>query len=237
MALETEGRKLKKMRDAELKRRDKKRLTELRERIKSAHHARRARIHEIRGLCRVGRNNVRQRIVALREETRERLRDQIARIREAEQDRCATSEQKARAELGKHIEVARRELNEERRAFAERYGRKAQKNARRAARERADESFDEVAHNLPPELQAVWKRVAKSIKGGPRRSRTEAFLEWAEENPDEVHGILYAEADRDVARLIREHEEVERRLAKTRGAYDDFEAEARALAGGNDIPF
>lgn len=239
MKLQSEGTKLRKMREAELKRRDKRRLREVGERIRSHKHARRARITEIRGLCRIGRQNLRTRIQKLRKETLETLRDTIAKLRLAEREQCSTSQATARAELTARIEHARKELDQERRAFKERYGRKASKvSSAERARERASESYDDVAHNLPPELQAVWKRVAKNIKGGPRRSRTEAFLEWAEENPSEVHAILYSEADRDVAKLIREQEQIERRLAKTHGAYDDLEVEAGLLASGDDsVPF
>ena len=37
--------------------------------------------------------------------------------------------------------------------------------------------------------------MKKKIKGGPRRSRTEAFLEWAEENPGEIVAIQQAGAE------------------------------------------
>lgn len=237
--MESEGQKLRKMRHEEMKRRDKAKLRELSERIRHQKHARSARIKEIRGLCRIGRSNVRARVQALKQETLLRLREAVQRIREAERDQCATSETHARTELSQRIEEARRELEAERRAFRERYGRKklAPGVARARARERASESNDEVVRNLPPELVPVFEHVHSSIKGSAKMSRTEAFLHWAEENPDQVHGILYEQADRDVARLVREHEETERRLAKAkrgRGVYEDPEHAAAALAA---VPF
>jgi hypothetical protein len=226
----SEGQKLRKMREAELKRRDRSTLRELATRIRSHRTTRRARLHEIRGLCRIGRQNLKQRIAKLRHDTLEQLRDTIARLREAERDQCGTTQKAERERLTKQIDDARRELELERMRFRERHGRKA---GRVSAAERKLESDSEVEHELPPELVAVWRRVKKQIKARPRMSRAESFLHWAEENPDEVHSVLYAQADRDVAKLIAEHEKIERRLAKTRG-YEDPEAEAGALAG---VPF
>jgi hypothetical protein len=73
--------------------------------------------------------------------------------------------------------------------------------------------------------------MQSKIKGSARRSRTEAFLDWAEENPDAVHAVLFEQADRDVARLVREHEQAERRLRKTKYSKTD---RAAALAA---VPF
>lgn len=234
--MESEGKRLKKIRDAELKRRDKAKLRELAERIRQHRHARRTRIQEIRGLCRIGRQNLRASVMQLRDETKLKLKQTIAELRQAEREKCGTSQQTTRAELARHIEQARRELAVELRAFKERYGRRAASPgvARARARERASESDDDVLRNLPPELEAVFLRVRSGIKGSARMSRTEAFLHWAEENPDEVHGILYSQADRDVERLIREHTQTERRLAKGHRAYDDPEAQAHALSA---VPF
>jgi hypothetical protein len=50
---------------------------------------------------------------------------------------------------------------------------------------RRSESDDEVRANLPADLVPLLERVKRSIKAGPRQSRTEAFLEYAEEHPGE----------------------------------------------------
>ena len=62
--------------------------------------------------------------------------------------------------------------------------------------------FNEVRSNIPPELVALFERVKRGIKASPRMSRTEAFLHYAEENPDDV---LAATEDKTEA-LIRELE-------------------------------
>jgi hypothetical protein len=120
-----------------------------------------------------------------------------------------------------------------------------------SAKERRRESDDEVRSNLPPELHRVWEQVKRTIKAGPRTTRTEAFLEWAESNPGEVVALQYSDVDREVAALVAEHERMSSApkprvskaqlralervgLAKTRG-----EAKRRAQAGGVDdfVPF
>ena len=79
----------------------------------------------------------------------------------------------------------------------------AEKEAPRVTRiERQAESDDEVRSNIPPELVALFERVKRGIKASPRMSRTEAFLHYAEENPDDV---LVATEDKTDA-LIRELE-------------------------------
>jgi hypothetical protein len=94
--------------------------------------------------------------------------------------------------------------------------------ARSTARERSAESDDAVRSNLEPDMALVFDKVKRHIKGGPRKSRTEAFLQWAEENPGEVYELLQRDADRHLAQLLAE----EARLAK--------ESRRRSVAG---VPF
>jgi len=231
---ETEGGKLRLIRESELKKRDRARLRELAAKIAHARATKTTNIRQIRGLCRLGRQNLRARIKALRSETAEQLRETVASLRRAQAERCSADESTAAALLTGHLKSARDELAEARRSFRHNYGRKS--SGRSSSKEKREESADEVSHNLPPELVPVFRRVERSIHGGPRKSRTEAFLEWAEENPDEVHGIMYEQADRDVARLVAEHQACGDRLAKAKRGrgYRDPADVAAALAG---VPF
>jgi hypothetical protein len=87
---------------------------------------------------------------------------------------------------------------------------------------------------LPPDLLAVFDKHRKSFKGSARRSRTEQFLEWAEENPDEVLAVQQAEADRALHELLKQERELGRNFRKT-SRYKKSPAElARLLA---DVPF
>jgi hypothetical protein len=92
--------------------------------------------------------------------------------------------------------------------------------ARSSSAERAQESDDEVTRNLPPELVGVFAKVRRQVKGGPRRTRTEAFLEWVEENPGEVYALQGAKAERDLARLLAEHERGTRLERRKQLAHD-----------------
>jgi hypothetical protein len=57
----------------------------------------------------------------------------------------------------------------------------------------------------------LFERVKRGIKASPRMSRTEAFLHYAEENPDDV---LAATDDKTDA-LIRELEQQEREARRS----------------------
>jgi len=227
----TEGAKIRKAREADLKRRDQQNLKALGLRITRAKAERKHAYQQIAHYCRLGRQNVSARVRRLRAEVRDAVNAKAEKLRTAQREQCAADQQAARAELDQEIKRARLELEQDRKSFATNYGRK---RSRTSAAERRQESDDEVAHNLPAELVAVFRAVKGTIRGGPRRTRTEAFLEWAEENPDAVHAVLYDQAERDVARLVAEHERVGRRLRKGRKAYDDPDELAHALAG---VPF
>jgi len=82
--------------------------------------------------------------------------------------------------------------------------------ARSSSAERRQESDDEVVRNLPASLVGVFNKVRRQVKGGPRTTRTEAFLQWVEENPGEVYALQGAQAERDLARLIAEHDRATR---------------------------
>ena len=117
MRKQTEGSKLKTIRESELKRRDTAKLRTLAAGIKHARAARALNLRQIQNLCRHGRDNVRRRIVQLRAETLDQLRGQVAELRRAERDACDADKAFARAELGKRIDGARLELLEARRSF------------------------------------------------------------------------------------------------------------------------
>lgn len=75
------------------------------------------------------------------------------------------------------------------------------KSARATKAERRSESDDEVMQNIPPELVPLWGRVGPKIKGSARRSRTEAFLEYAESHPSEIIGAEEDATDALIAEL------------------------------------
>jgi len=106
--------------------------------------------------------------------------------REAAREKCRLDREHIEAEAKAKIEQAEREAAAERAFRAELAGMaKAQRSKPRVtSRERRDESDDEVRDNLPAELLLLWEREKRRIKATPKRTRTEAFLEWVHEHPD-----------------------------------------------------
>lgn len=173
------------------------RVTQLGLQLKAAREARRGSIERIRLQCRAAR---------------ERLRTT-----------CGLRKERARLEGEEVIQARRREIQEER--YLDKLQRSRPKSAqplgrmRNARREREAESDDEVRRNLSPDLASVFSKVRKHIKGSERRTRTEAFLEWAEENPDEIYAMQEQRAAREIERLVKEYQRETRRTA---GDHESF---------------
>ncbi len=75
------------------------------------------------------------------------------------------------------------------------------------------ESDCEVAVNIDdPGRHVVWEHVKRKIKAGPRRTRTEAFYEWAADHQGEVYEIQEADAEKALRFGALEREE--RRMAR-----------------------
>jgi hypothetical protein len=147
---------------------------------------------------------------------------------------CETGKAGARSK-GAELEAdAKRTLAEER--VYQRRVRDAGKapKQRSTARERGQEDDDAVRANLPPELVRVFDKVRKSIKGTARRTRTEAFLEWAEENPDEILSAQQADADRELKEMLKQQRELGRTVRDARRYKQTPEQLAELLAG---VPF
>ena len=153
---------------------------------------------------------------AIRARVRERLRQKFERERLA--IRQAHAERRARiaAEFSdleqralKMLELERQE--QEALKSTEEWG-KSRKRTRRTAREALEESDDEVRKNLTPEEVVIFEKVKRQIKATPRKTRTEAFAEWLQENPDEAVAIHAGAVEWKPGEL----EEAERRYYETR---------------------
>lgn len=137
---------------------------------------------------------------------------------------------------GRGVEKAKRVAEHERVRLRELAGHRRRVSAQWAEhkrREQQAESDEEVIRNLEahhPELVAVFREIRQTIKAGPRRSRTEAMLEWAEENPDEILARRAKHDDDEIARMVREHEEAERELAAVEQAPKSRRRPAAATA-------
>lgn len=131
--------------------------------------------------------------------------------------------------LQTEIEAERRYQADYRRlAASERKARKTHRgSARRRGAEARQESDQRVESNLPGDLIPIWRKVKNRIKTrGGRRSRTEAFLEWVEENADEVQAMRAKAQARAWEDIPSEMAEYERRMYE----------EGRYPSSG-DVPF
>lgn len=164
------------------------RLLELRDLIKAARVARHAAIDGVKQDCALKR----------------------IELRESCQTRAAVAKSSGASE------VARRRSNLlEEKGFEQKMRTAERPRALRSTRgERRQESDDEVRSNLEPDMVRVFDSVRRHIKGNLRKSRTEAFLQWAEENPGEVFDLMQHDADRYLAQLLAEEARTTRELRK-----------------------
>lgn len=154
---------------------------------------------------------LREKIATARRERRERItaiRQRCAALRVRLRGACLTKRERAWLEGAVLIDKRRRELGEE--LALEKLVRAGDRrhvkgSVRSSAKERAQESDDAVRANLPDELVAVFDKHRRRIKATPRKTRTEAFLQWAEENPEEIWAMQNDTADAEIRRMVAEH--------------------------------
>lgn len=213
-----------------LREKDRAALGLLRAKITAARVERRHRLHAARQSCRGA-------LVALRErqrEERQRLTLDHRAQREQGRTTCLAGKQQAREE-GLALEQEVQSEYKDERTFQRQMRRATKPRVERSTlRERKQEDDDAVRSNLPAELVPVFDRHRRAIKGSQRRSRTEAFLEWAEENPDEVLLVQQAEADKALHDLLKQERDLGRRHREASRYRKSPEALAKLLA---EVPF
>jgi hypothetical protein len=191
-------------------------LEHIREQIRAIKTRRVELAARVRSQCKTSRARAREAIAVRRREGREQLNRELVEMRTAERNRCALRRQRVKFETLSALERKRHELDEERRgqAFVRRTEVHKQKTERkRSAAERRQESDDEVRSNIDAELVPIWEAVRRRVRAVPGRSRTESFIHWVEENPDEVWRLREKDAEHRLAALLRE----EQRAAKHAG--------------------
>lgn len=205
-------------------------LALLRAKIQAARVERRHRLHAARQSCHTA-------LLALRARQKEERHELTLHHRaEREEGRatCLAGKQQAREE-GLSLERQAESQYDEERRFQRQMRRATKPRVQRSTvRERKQEDDDAVRNNLPRELVPVFDKHRRSIKGSARRSRTEEFLQWAEENPDEVIAIQQAEADRTLKELLKQERELGRSVRNAKRYKQSPEELSRLLA---DVPF
>lgn len=183
------ARALKKMRAQSRRDTDRRDLEKLRVALRAAKQRRSRALATIRARCKAARTALRA------EQKHDRL---------ALGNRCQWRAYQARTAGGRTVTRASSAIAEQQKLQRRiRDWERKTPSVRSTDRERRQESDQSVEGNLPPDLIPVWRKVRRTIRGGPYRSRTEAFLEWAEENPGEVWAIREADAAKELTRLLR----------------------------------
>lgn len=187
-------------------------LATLRRKIAEAREKARAGRPEVRAYCLAERLKARERIADLREKLREEYRRYAYAERLGARGSCARERRAPRMEI-ERLRLAlesERKFQNEMRVIA-RGARERRRESRGATlRERRGESDDEVRANIPEDLHPLFERVKRSIKAGPRISRTERFLQYVEEHPRERYEAIDDKTDA----LVREMERAQRRRGR-----------------------
>ena len=219
----------------EHKRKDRARLAELRATIREAKSGRKTAMREAVTVCRAGRLAAklrgRERALALREQAREAIKAARLEERLAARSTCNARKVEIRESAIFTAARVRETLKAERKLQRELHNienRMRKQRVRSTSAERLAESDDEVRHNIPADLVPYFERVKRMIKGDVHQSRTESFLAYAEENPNEVIDAQEALSQREIAKLLREQHALEHAMRSPR-RYRPTAAELAAI--------
>lgn len=229
-----QARELARMRAQFIRDNDRKEVAKVREALRAAQARRRSALAKALKACARARRGVSEKIRAYRSEQMARINHEVKLMRNQARARCQSRRHRIRESGARQIDKTRADLRELAR-YQRQVERLAATRKRRqlsTSRERAQEDDDAVRSNLPRELRPVFERVKRVIKGSRHRSRTEAFLEWAESHPEDVLAYQGDETEREVRALIAQHEAAQRQLRKTRPA-----RARRRAAGDGEVPF
>lgn len=226
---------------AYLRERDRLDIADRKRALEEAERRQREAMATVVSRCKENRCRVRKQVKAYREQERERINREVAEMRAKARRVCELRKQSVRRAGLSVREQKRAELEAERRLQRE-LGRAAKHSeaqkakVKRSGREAQAESDDHVRQNIDAELLPVFEAVKRSIRGDAHRSRTEAFLQWVEENPGDVLALQQAAADVEVRRLLAEQAKHEREAARRRKRdYQPTKAELAEYLEG--VPF
>jgi len=221
-------------------------LPKLRKAVKDATSDRTKRIRACKADCKKLLRKAKQRATVARRKLEIVIKRAQAKAREACSS-CKVLDEKGLDAIQKSLEALdkeRKEIIALRSQAASLISERGRAGGRRAAEIRA-ESDEEVIRNLDEdkELIALFKSMRMKIKKTPRRSRTEAFLEFVHDHPealDELRAKAQLKYEKEAERMFAEREpppctdelsECQRELAELKAA-EKFLTEAE-----KNIPF
>lgn len=217
--------------EADLREKGRAILQALRQKIHAVKAMRKDALRDAVGFCRAERARAKERAKELRARAREELKAAILQDRLAARSSCTMRKAHVKTSALSEQEKAREGLRAEKAYQQEirridQRRRSLEKTTRRQAKEREQESDDEVRGNLPPELLPLWEKTKRQFRATDRMSRTEAFLHYAEENPSEVIESQAEIAEAEIRRMMKQ----EAKLAKAvRRPKPPSEAELAAI--------
>ena len=177
-------------------------LAEMRAAVARAKQAKRARLVAVSAAIASARERLKGRVARFRGQWRDWVNARVDEMRADAQRRYNKARSKARAKGTTAVqraegELAARRLLEQRISAAADWRRDQRQRGHRSTFVARAESDDQVRANLPPELLPVWERFKNRVKTRvPGKSRTEAFMEWVEENEDEIVSAMGDIAER-----------------------------------------
>ena len=191
--------------------------------------------------CRRNRERLKGSVKAYRLQERARINREVEDLRATARRTCELRKASVR-KAGLSVRAQKRaELEAERHLQrdlrqTEAHAKRVHARHKRTAREVSAESDDEVRANIDADLVPVFDRVKKSVKASAHQSRTEAFLRYVEENPQEVIQLQQQSADLEVKRLLAEQAKAERSHVKhLKRGYQPTKAERDAYR--ESVPF
>jgi len=192
---------------------DRAELAKLRDNISRAKALRSRRMKTVRAATKSARADLARKTAKFRTKWREWVTREVVRMRVDHAKRYRKAAAQARRISTANVSKAEAELDA-RRALTRALKRTAdwrrdQLKSGHPTTFRKAESDDEVRRNLPPELQLAWKQLRSKVRTRfPGKSRTEAFVEWVEANPEELADVL---ATRQEQRGRADFDELQRR--------------------------
>ena len=198
--------------EREERRKKREKLAELRIELRRARAQRKEAMKSAVERCRTERLAARERARALRIRGLAELREAARLERTSARDACTLSKGEAKTKGG--VQRRRSELSAETKFQADL--RRIERGNRSRVREhphatyveRRSESDDEVRQNISGDLVPLFERVKRGIKGSSRMTRTEAFLKYSEEHPDEVLAVIEDKTEALIRELEQQHREV-----------------------------
>lgn len=211
-------------------------LKEARAKLKERLRRMRAEVKQRRQIARTDAKRRRVEMIERHRQERDALRAEVKRIREGLRAVVPAERERGAAELKAAVErlnFAQREL-----AWAiddRRKGRLPRGLRGLSPAERLAHQVDEAANDLPTEEERGLLRSLvdrRAIKATPRRSLTEAFLEYVHDHPHVLSELRHAQELADLDRLEREEREAYRESKRPRRA--SRRATTAAAAAGDE---